>query len=109
MPGNKPQPPRLERVTELGLTVLDGSTEGSGRGERLACEERAARVDHRGLATAPRTTSARAEARPVRGAHLIQSGEAARGTSPARGVPQRSIAGRLGGRCFGDSVRGERL
>lgn len=44
-------------------------TEGSGRGERAACEARAAGEDPRGPATAPRTATALATARPVRGAH----------------------------------------
>ena len=64
-------------------------------GERLACEGRAARGDRQGLATAHRTTSARAEAR---GALLLDR-------RPIAGsVPQRSFAGRLGRRWFGDSV-----
>lgn len=71
--------------------------EGSGRGKRLACEERAARVDRRGLATAPRTTSARAEARCLRLRNEARSRQ-------ADSVPQRSIAGRPGGLRFGDSL-----
>ena len=64
--------------------------EGSGRGERLACEERAARVDQRGLATAHRTTSARATARL-----LLQ-----RACEPAGDVTERGLQDGLGGVCF---------
>ena len=62
---------RRRSVGRRGRDDRRQHNEGSGRGERLACEERAARADRRGLATAPRTTSARAEARPVRGAHFF--------------------------------------
>ena len=69
--------------------------EGSGRGERLAWEERAARVELRGPATAPRITCERVTVRLVRGAFSFSFGEAASSTPSARGVTERSIAGRL--------------
>jgi hypothetical protein len=88
--------------------AADGRCPIQRRGRLEACTMWRAREPLRKAgspATAARTTSARAEARPVRGAHFVQSAHAALSTSSARGVTERSFAPRLGGLRFCASPR----